>query len=104
MITHHKSLIIMAVSASISIVGAHAQPTERKPVDPKVRMSKLDTDKNGSVSAEEFAAKAKKPEVAQKRFGQMDTNKDGSLSLEELSAAPAPKKPAGQKTDAAATE
>lgn len=95
MTAKRKSLIIIAVSASISVLGAHAlqaqQAPAKKPADPKAKFEKLDTDKNGSLSPEEFSAKSKNPERAKKVFAKIDTNSDGSISPEEMAAAPKPK-------------
>jgi hypothetical protein len=111
-----KPLMTTALIAAISLAGAtisNAAEGAKKPKDPKVAFEKLDTDKNGSISKEEFSAKAKDAAKADKAFDKKDTNKDGSLSLEEFSVAPAKKdnkdkkpkkdgKPAKPKKDKAA--
>ena len=71
----------------------HAQDADKK----KTQFERLDADKNGSISLEEFKAKSKTPETADKKFARIDTDKNGSLSLEEWTTppkkAPTPKKP-----------
>lgn len=73
------------------------------PVDPAKRaemmMKKLDTNTDGKISKEEWAAgpqataaKAKGgDEAVSKGFARLDKNSDGSIDLEELKAAPAGK-------------
>jgi len=61
--------------------------------NPTEHFKKLDTDGSGTLSKEEYlarATKAKNPEKAkshlEKRFAKLDTNHDGVLSLEEFLA------------------
>lgn len=78
-----------------------ADPTKRA----EMILGKLDTDKNGSISKEEFAAgpMAKRAQGDQTKidaaFGRMDKNGDGAITKEELAAMPARgggKKPGGE--------
>jgi Ca2+-binding EF-hand superfamily protein len=91
--------IATAIAASITLFGAslcHAEDAPKKAPNPQKKFEKIDTDKNGSISLEEFKAHAKNPDKAEKKFTKLDTDKNGSLSLAEFSANP-PKKPkAGQ--------
>jgi hypothetical protein len=60
---------------------------------PEQIIQRLDTDKDGSVSLEEFKAgpRAKQdPSKAEEMFKKLDTNTDGKISLEEFKAAPRP--------------
>lgn len=76
------------------------------PVDPAKRaemmLKKLDTDKSGGISKEEFAAgpMAKRAngdqEKIDKAFGRIDKDGDGSITKEELEKMPAPKPGAGK--------
>jgi Ca2+-binding EF-hand superfamily protein len=85
-----------AVAIGLTMMGSalcHAQDADKK----KTQFERLDADKNGSISLEEFKAKSKTPETADKKFARIDTDKNGSLSLEEWTTppkkAPTPKKP-----------
>lgn len=84
-------LAILAIAATVNAADDAKKPAaegaKKKAMDPAAMLKKLDTDKNGSVSKDEYMASpnAKKDEAkAAERFGKMDANKDGSLSLEEL--------------------
>lgn len=52
------------------------------------RFAKMDSDKNGSVSADEFRAyvQGRRGEHRQQRYVEMDTNKDGQISKDEFLA------------------
>ena len=86
----------LATVIAVTLMGSalcHAQEDKKK-----IAFEKLDADKNGSVSSDEFKAQAKDSAKADKKFAKLDANKNGSLSLEEFSAAPAkPKKPKKKK-------
>jgi hypothetical protein len=85
---------LLTASFAISADGDKA----KKPADPaaraKMMLEKLDTDKNGTLSKEEFAAgpvaerEKEKPGSADKAFASRDTNKDDQLDLAELSVVP----------------
>jgi Ca2+-binding EF-hand superfamily protein len=86
-----------AVAIGLTMMGSalcHAQDADKR----KAQFERLDADKNGSISLEEFKAKSKTPETADKKFARLDTDKNGSLSLEEWTTppkkAPTPKEPA----------
>ena len=71
-----------AVAIGLTMMGSalcHAQDADKR----KMQFGRLDTDKNGSISLEEFKAKSKTPETADTKFARIDTDKNGSLSLEE---------------------
>jgi len=64
------------------------------PTPPPVKANqfeKLDADKNGAVTLEEYKARSKKPELADARFAKLDADKNGTVSLEEWSGTPAKK-------------
>ena len=61
------------------------------------QFEKLDTDKNGAVSLEEYKAKSKTPDTADAKFAKLDTDKNGSVSLEEWTAGSAKKEPKKEK-------
>lgn len=85
---------LVAAFTLTSIGTTRAEEGAKKKPDPAAKFAKLDTDKNGSLSKEEFSAKAKTPAKAEKQFTKLDANKDGALSLEEFSAKPQKKAPA----------
>ncbi|MFZ9932388.1 MAG: EF-hand domain-containing protein [Chthoniobacterales bacterium] len=60
----------------------HAQSASPK----QKQFERIDTDKNGEISLEEFKAKTKTPDTAEEKFAKIDTDKNGSLSLEEWTA------------------
>lgn len=77
-----KKTTTLATVVALTLMGSalcHAQDVSK---DQK-EFNRVDTDKNGSISLEEFKAKAKKPATAEERFNINDTDKNGSLSLEE---------------------
>lgn len=76
------------------------KPAAKKPANPKAAFEKLDADKSGAISLEEFKANAPDAEKAAARFATLDADKDGSLSAEEFGKAQAGKakqKPAKAK-------
>ena len=90
-----KTTIIIAallVSASLAVA---ADKSDKK--DPGAMFTSLDSNKDGSVSKEEYLAskKAQKDSgKATKRFERTDANKDGKLSKEEFGASEEKKEPA----------
>ena len=80
------------VLAIMSSNPCHAGDAPKKAPNTEKKFEKLDADKNGSLSLEEFKARAKDPAKAEKKFTKLDSDKNGSLSLSEFSARP-PKKP-----------
>ena len=92
---------IIATAAATLMGSALCQAQE---VDKKQKQfERLDADKNGSLSLEEFKAKSKNPETADKKFARADADKNGSISLEEWSAgkskAPKKEKPAAAEAE-----
>ena len=81
------SLAFFSVSFS-----AQAQTQGKKQPTPEKQMERLDTDKNGTVSLDEFKSAKRKndvdPERLEKNFTKMDSDSNGELSLEELQAQP----------------
>jgi len=95
-----KKTTTLATVVAITLMGSalcHAQDAAKK----QNQFNKIDADKNGSISLEEYKAKSKTPEQADKKFKKLDADKNGSVSLEEFSAAK-PKKPKKQKPAAKA--
>jgi Ca2+-binding EF-hand superfamily protein len=64
---------------------------EKKPKGIEARFAKLDADKDGKLSKDEFtsAAKPENKDKAAKRFSKVDTDSDGYVSLDEFKAAAA---------------
>ena len=101
-----KKTTTLATIVAVTLMGSalcQAQDAPKKAPNPQQKFEKLDADKNGSVSSEEFKAKAKDPAKADKQFARLDSDKNGSLSLEEFSTPPA-KKPKKEKPAAAPAE
>ena len=107
--------LALALVAGVAMAAEGDKPKKgegKKPggdVDPAKRaemiLGKLDTDKSGSISKEEFAASpmAKRAQGDQEKidaaFGRMDKDGDGSITQAELAAMPARgggKKPGGE--------
>ena len=88
-----KKTTTLATVVAITLMGSavcHAQDSAKSK-----QFEKLDADKNGAVSLEEFKAKSKTPDTADAKFAKIDADKNGSVSLEEWSAVGAKKpKPA----------
>lgn len=88
--------LLSALALAGSLAFAQEAPARPKkgpgkdgPPPPERVFKKLDTDKNGSLSHEEFKAgprAQKNPEKAEEAFKKMDANSDGSLTLEEFKA------------------
>jgi len=91
--TQMKINTTLATIVAVTLMGSavcHAQ-------DKAKQFEKLDTDKNGAVSLEEYKAKSKTPDTADAKFAKLDADKNGSVSLEEWSAVGAKKeKPAAE--------
>jgi len=86
-----KKTTTLAPVVAVTLMGSalcHAQAADPK----KKQFEKLDADKNGSISLEEFKAKSKTPDTADAKFAKIDADKNGSVSLEEWSAGSAKKK------------
>ncbi len=80
-----KKIATLATIIAVTFIGSalcHAQSPSPK----QKQFERLDTDKNGEISLEEYKAKSKTPETAEAKFARRDTNKNGSLSLEEWTA------------------
>jgi len=94
-------IITTAIVAAFTLSGvavSQAEDAPKKKPDPAAKFAKMDTDKNGSISKEEFTAKAKDAAKAEAAFTKKDANSDGSLSPEEFAAGGA-KKEGGKKKE-----
>ena len=87
-----RTLLILTATlfaAGLLPAGAQAEKGHAKS-NLDARFARMDQDKNGQVTKEEFLgtkhAQAN-PEKAGKRFIEVDQNEDGSITLEELKAA-----------------
>ena len=88
-----KKTTTLATIVAVTLMGSavcHAQ-------DKAKQFEKLDDDKNGAVSLEEYKAKSKTPDTADAKFAKIDTDKNGSVSLEEWTAGSAKKEPKKEK-------
>ncbi len=86
-----KSLLLstLILTASIALLGsdlARAEDAAKKPDHAAKKFEKRDSDKNGSLSLDEFKSGAKDPAKAEKAFKNKDANNDGGITLEEFSA------------------
>jgi hypothetical protein len=86
------TLAALAISAAFVTAADEAKKGAKKPADPAAAFAKLDANSDGSVSKEEFTAKAKDKAKAETAFGKKDKDGDGKLSKEEFMATPAKKK------------
>ena len=86
-------LFAMALALPVCAGVRAAEEAHDEPMDPQKRIvffHKLDRDKDGTLSFEEFMRANRwqhDPTGAQKRFEVIDTDKDGFLSLEEFVSA-----------------
>lgn len=88
------TLWAVCLTASISFAakgeGQRKGPPEGGPrPSPEEFFKRLDTDKDGAISKEEFLASPrsqKDPAKAEKRFEQLDKNKDGKIDKSEFAA------------------
>lgn len=71
-----RKIIILAAAVALSATAAMAQGG----MDPATIFAQLDTDKNGSMSREEFAATGRPAD----RFDLMDADKDGKVTQAEF--------------------
>ena len=85
-------LSVLALSASVSIAADDAKPEKPRPT-PEEMFKRLDKDKDGKLSIDEYRGKKEASEVEAK-FKALDKDSDGKLSSEEFvaGAAKAPKK------------
>lgn len=91
----------LVAGLAVAAEGEKKKPEAKGDADPAKRaeatMKKLDTNSDGKISKEEWAAgpqataaKAKGgDEAVTKGFARLDKNSDGSIDMEELKAAPA---------------
>jgi hypothetical protein len=88
------TLIVLALAALVMpLHAAEGDKAPKKKPNPQQVFKKKDTDKNGSLSKEEFVNRAPDPAKAGKAFARKDKDGNGKLSLEEFKAAPKKKKP-----------
>jgi Ca2+-binding EF-hand superfamily protein len=85
-----KMITWVCLFSFLACVVGSAAAQEKKPVDKKAAFGKMDTDKDGKLTLEEFKAgkKGKALENADKAFARIDKNSDKSISLEEFTAPP----------------
>jgi Ca2+-binding EF-hand superfamily protein len=82
-----KKTLTLATVVAVTLIGStlcQAQEVSKK----QVQFEKLDTDKSGTLSLEEYTAKVKTPERTE-AFNGRDADKNGSLTLQEFSTPPA---------------
>lgn len=87
--------IAFVATLCVNVDAEEPKKKEKKEVDRSALFTKLDTDKDGKLSKEEFVARAKTDEAkerAGKQFARIDKDKDGSLSKEEFVNVTPPKK------------
>lgn len=96
-----KTTILFIAAAGAAVLATYALPAKAQNRSPEQaaewRMSRMDSDGNGSVSKEEFTVyrtawvrdgnrdeKMLRPKAIDRAFGRMDTNGDGVITLEEI--------------------
>ena len=88
----------LATIVAVTLMGSalcHAQEDKKQK-----QFEKIDADKNGAVTLEEWKAAAKDPSKVEKNFPKLDADKNGSVSLAEWTAGPAKKgKPAANAAE-----
>ncbi|MCX6972779.1 MAG: hypothetical protein NTZ94_00530 [Verrucomicrobia bacterium] len=90
-----KKTTTLATIVAVTLMGSALCLAQDAPDKKQKQFEKIDADKNGAVTLEEYKAAAKDPAKAEKNFNKLDADKNGSVSLEEWSAGPAKKeKPA----------
>ncbi|MHA7942323.1 EF-hand domain-containing protein [Formosa sp. 3Alg 14/1] len=88
-----KTLTFAMLSLAFSAVSfsAQAQDKKREP-NPEKMLERMDTDKNGTISLEEFKSVKRKKEVdaktLEKNFAKIDADSNGQITLEELKKQP----------------
>jgi Ca2+-binding EF-hand superfamily protein len=87
-----KPIVLLLAVTGLVLGAAHAEAAKGKnprKKGPEARLAKVDTDKDGKVSREEFAAKLGEggEQATAKKFSKLDRNGDGYLTLDELKAA-----------------
>ena len=88
-------LALAALAVTVNAAEGDKKPEGKKKGDPEAAFKKLDSNSDGSISKEEWAAspQAKKDAAkADKMFAGKDKDKDGKISKEEFTAAPKKKK------------
>ncbi|MBK8090489.1 MAG: EF-hand domain-containing protein [Verrucomicrobiaceae bacterium] len=85
-------LTLLAIAATVNAAEGDKKPEgAKKKADPEAMFKKLDSNSDGSISKEEWAAspQAKKDAAkADKMFAGKDKDKDGKITKEEFTAAP----------------
>jgi Ca2+-binding EF-hand superfamily protein len=96
----NNKTLATAVVVAVTLMGStlcHAQTRAEKI---KMEFEKIDLDKSGSISLEEFTFASKTPNAAGGQFARIDTDKDGLVLFEEFLAfknkAPRKQPPAAQ--------
>jgi len=95
-----KNFIRGAVFAALLVPAIVFAQDGAKPERKGNPFGKMDTNKDGKISKEEFLASPmaqKNPERAEARFAKLDTDKDGFLSADELKAGAAAGREGGHK-------
>jgi hypothetical protein len=83
-----STIAVLAISVAFATAAEKKPEGEKKKADPEAAWAKISGGKE-SVTKEEFAAHAKKPEQKTKleaQFDAKDANKDGKLTKEEFLA------------------
>ena len=92
----NNKTLATAVAVSFTLMGSalcHAAPRVDKI---KIEFDKIDLDKSGSISLEEFTFASKTPNAAGGQFAKIDTDQDGLILFEEFLASKQNKAPRKQ--------
>ena len=108
--SHFAKSLILGLSASVLVLGTSVASDKAKEKQamptPDAMLAKLDKDKDGKLSLEEFIANAKTDtakEAQTAKFKTADADADGALTLDEykttIKSAAKAKKPAAHKEE-----
>lgn len=76
----------LATAVAVTLLGSTLCHAETRVEKIKMQFVKIDLDKSGSISLEEFTLESKTPNAAGEQFARIDTDQDGLILFEEFLA------------------